>query len=256
MVPRTRRRAIAYKIAILVGSLRKDSHNRKVACSICAIRNDSLDCSMIEIGNLPLYNEDLDANPPEQWVRLRQQVGAADGVLFCGPEYDLGIPGVLKNAFDVGSRPYGQSVFDKKPAAIVTASPGSIGGFGSSHQIRQTAVYLNMPLVAQPEAYLGHVTNDSFDESDRLKDGPLKDLVTTLAHAVARDGSRRSSDRARYWRKMRRKRQTRRRLSRNRHKQIGDAGTAGGPCAPNNLKGTTPCSKPKPASRPTREAGC
>jgi chromate reductase len=106
-------------------------------------------------------------------------------VLFCSPEYNRGIPGILKNAIDVGSRPYGQSVFDKKPAAIVTASPGSIGGFGSNHQIRQAAVYLNMPVMAQPEAYLGQVTDDSFDESDQLKDGPLKDLVTTLAHAFA-----------------------------------------------------------------------
>jgi chromate reductase len=176
---------VAYKIAILVGSLRKDSLNRKVARSICAIRNDNLDCSMVEIGDLPLYNEDLDANPPEQWVRLRQLIAAADGVLFCSPEYNRGIPGVLKNAIDIGSRPYGQSVFDKKPAAIITASPGSIGGFGSNHQIRQAAVYLNMPVMAQPEAYLGHVTNDSFDENDQLKDGPLKDVVTTLAHAFA-----------------------------------------------------------------------
>jgi chromate reductase len=176
---------VAYKIAILVGSLRKDSLNRKVARSICAIRNDNLDCSMVEIGDLPLYNEDLDADPPEQWVRLRQQVAAADGVLFCSPEYNRGIPGVLKNAIDVGSRPYGQSVFDKKPAAIVTASPGGIGGFGSSHQIRQAAVYLNMPVMAQPEAYLGQVSDDSFDENDQLKDGPLKELVTALAHAFA-----------------------------------------------------------------------
>ena len=176
---------MAYKIAILGGSLRKDSLTRKVARSICAIRNDNLDCSMVEIGELPLYNEDLDANPPEQWVRLRQLIAAADGVLFCSPEYNRGIPGVLKNAIDIGSRPYGQSVFDKKPAAIVTASPGSIGGFGSNHQIRQAAVYLNMPVMAQPEAYLGHVTNDSFDENDQLKDGPLKDVVTTLAHAFA-----------------------------------------------------------------------
>jgi chromate reductase, NAD(P)H dehydrogenase (quinone) len=174
-----------YKIAIIVGSLRKDSLNRKVARSICALRGDNLDCSMIEIGDLPLYNQDLDANPPEQWVRFREQVGAADGVLFCSPEYNRGIPGVLKNAIDVGSRPYGQSVFDKKPAAIVTASPGSIGGFGSNHQIRQAAVFLNMPVMAQPEAYLGHVSDDSFDESGCLKEGPLKELITTLAHAFS-----------------------------------------------------------------------
>jgi chromate reductase len=174
---------MAYKIAIIIGSLRKDSLNRKVARSICALRGENLDCSMIEIGDLPLYNQDLDGNPPEQWRRFREQVAAADGVLFCSPEYNRGVPGVLKNAIDVGSRPYGQSVFDKKPAAIVTASPGSIGGFGANHQIRQACVFLNMPVMQQPEAYLGHVTDDSFDESGCLKEGPLKQLVTSLAHA-------------------------------------------------------------------------
>jgi chromate reductase len=174
---------MAYKIAIIVGSLRQDSINRKVARSICAVRGDNLDCAMIEIGDLPLYNQDLDANPPQQWVRFREQVAAADGVLFVSPEYNRGIPGVLKNAIDVGSRPYGQSVFDKKPAAIVTASPGSIGGFGANHQIRQAGVFLNMPMMQQPEAYLGHVTDDSFDADGQLKDGPLHDLVTKLAHA-------------------------------------------------------------------------
>src|SRR4051794_22224823 len=179
----TRRCRMPYKIAIIVGSLREGSINRKVARSICGLKNDNLDCSMIEIGDLPLYNQDLDTNPPEQWTRFRQQVGSADGVLFCSPEYNRGIPGVLKNAIDIGSRPYGQSVFDKKPGAIVTASPGSIGGFGANHQIRQAGVFLNMPMMQQPEAYLGHVSDDSFDESGCLKDGPLKDLITGLAHA-------------------------------------------------------------------------
>jgi chromate reductase len=174
---------MAYKIAIIVGSLREGSINRKVARSICGIRGDNLECHMVQIGDLPLYNQDLDANPPEQWTRFRKQVAEADGVLFVSPEYNRGIPGVLKNAIDVGSRPYGESVFDKKPAAIVTASPGSIGGFGSNHQIRQACVFLNMPVMQQPEAYLGHVTDDSFDESGCLKDGPLKALVTVLAHA-------------------------------------------------------------------------
>jgi chromate reductase, NAD(P)H dehydrogenase (quinone) len=174
---------MAYKIAILVGSLREGSLNRKVARSICSIRGDNLDCAMIEIGDLPLYNQDLDANPPEQWVRLRDQIRPADGVLFVSPEYNRGVPGVLKNAIDVGSRPYGQSVFDKKPAAIVTVSPGAIGGFGSNHQIRQACVFLNMPVMQQPEAYLGNVSDDSFDESGCLKDGPLKELVAKLARA-------------------------------------------------------------------------
>ena len=176
---------MAYKIAIIVGSLREGSLNRKVARSICALRGDNLECSMVEIGDLPLYNQDFDALPqqPEAYVKFRDQVGAADGVLFVSPEYNRGMPGVLKNAIDVGSRPYGSSVWDRKPAAIVTASPGSIGGFGSNHQIRQSCVFLNMPVMQQPEAYLGHVTDDSFDDSGCLKDGSLKELVTKLAHA-------------------------------------------------------------------------
>ena len=176
---------MAYKIAILVGSLREGSLNRKVARSICALRDDNLDCSMIEIGDLPLYNQDYDANSPEQYVRFRKQIAEADGVLFVSPEYNRGIPGVLKNAIDVGSRPYGQSVFDKKPGAIVTVSPGSIGGFGANHQIRQSAVFLNMPIMQQPEAYLGQVSDESFDSDGCLKEGPLKDLVTVLAHSFA-----------------------------------------------------------------------
>jgi len=174
---------MTYKIAIIVGSLREGSINRKVARSICGLRGDDLECSIIDIGSLPLYNQDLDSNPPEQWTRFRQEIGSADGVLFCSPEYNRGIPGVLKNAIDIGSRPYGRSVFDKKPAAIVTASPGSIGGFGANHQIRQAAVFLNMPVMQQPEAYLGHVSDDSFDEGGCLKEGPLKEIIKGLAQA-------------------------------------------------------------------------
>ena len=174
-----------HKIAIIVGSLRKDSINRKVARSICGIRGDNLECQMVEIGDLPLYNQDYDALPeqPAPYVRFREQVAAADGILFCTPEYNRGVPGVMKNAVDVGSRPYGQSVFHKKPAAIVSASPGSIGGFGANHQLRQACVFLDMPVMQQPEAYLGHVTDDSFDGEGHLPEGPLKDLVAKLAHA-------------------------------------------------------------------------
>lgn len=176
---------MTYKIAILVGSLRKGSLNRKVARSICAIRGDNLDCTMVEIGDLPLYNQDYDNQPdePAAYRRFREQIAAADGVLFCTPEYNRGVPGVLKNAIDVGSRPAGKSVWNGKPAAIVSASPGSIGGFGANHQLRQACVFLNMPVMQQPEAYLGHVTDDSFDADGCLKNGPLRELVEKLAHA-------------------------------------------------------------------------
>ena len=174
-----------HTIAIVVGSLRKESINRKVARSICAFASDTLDCSIVELGDLPLYNQDNDGDPPPEYVRFREEVAAADGILFCTPEYNRGVPGVLKNAIDVGSRPYGQSVWDKKPAAIITASPGAIGGFGANHQLRQACVFLNMPVMQQPEAYLGHVTDDSFDGDGCLKEGPLKQFVLNLAAAFA-----------------------------------------------------------------------
>ena len=174
-----------HKIAIIIGSLRADSINRKVARTICAIRDDGLDCSMVEIGDLALYNQEFDALPeqPASYVRFRDQIAAADGILFCTPEYNRGVPGVLKNAIDVGSRPYGKSVWAKKPAAIVSASPGAIGGALANHQLRQSCVFLDMPVMQQPEAYLGHVTDDSFGDDGLIKDGPLKDVVTKLAHA-------------------------------------------------------------------------
>jgi len=172
-----------YRIAIIVGSLRKDSINRKVARSICGINGDNLDCSIIEIGDLPPFNQDLEATPPPEWTRFREAVAAADGVLFVTPEYNRGVPGVLKNAIDVGSRPYGQSVFHKKPGAIVSASPGMIGGFGANHQLRQACVFLDMPVMQHPEAYLGQVSDASFDADGCLKEGPLKELVVKLAFA-------------------------------------------------------------------------
>lgn len=175
----------AHEIAILVGSLREGSINRRVARSICAFAGGRLDCKIVQIGELPLYNQDSDRDPPDQYVSFRRRITQADGVLFVTPEYNRGVPGVLKNAIDVGSRPYGQSVWDRKPAAIVSASPGSIGGFGANHQLRQACVFLNMPVMQQPEAYLGGVTDDSFDGEGCLKEGPLKDLVVALSAAFA-----------------------------------------------------------------------
>ena len=176
---------MTYKIAIIVGSLREGSFNRKIARSVCAIRGDNLECEMVEIGDLPLYNQDFDALPqqPKEYVRFRDQLRGVDGILFCTPEYNRGVPGVLKNAIDVGSRPYGQSVWDKKPAAIISASIGAIGGFGANHQLRQACVFLNMPMMQQPEAYLSNISDDDFDSDGTLKDGKTKQFVEAIAHA-------------------------------------------------------------------------
>ncbi len=176
-----------YRIAIVVGSLREASINRRVGKSMCALAGERLDCHIVEIGDLPLYNQEYDALPtqPEPYRRFRDEIGKADGILFVTPEYNRGVPGVLKNAIDVGSRPSGKSVWDRKPAAIVSASPGAIGGALANHQLRQSCVFLNMPVMQQPEAYLGRVDDDSFDADGCLKDGPLKELVVKLAEAFA-----------------------------------------------------------------------
>jgi chromate reductase len=174
-----------HKIRILVGSLRRRSINRKIALSVAEFAKSVLDCRIIEIGDLPLYNEDDDTNPPSQYERFRDEIAGVGGVLFCTPEYNRGVPATIKNALDVGSRPYGHSIWDKKPAAIISASPSPIGAFGANHQLHQSCVFLNMPVMQQPEAYLGQITSDKFDEAGRLREGPLRDIVVNISNALA-----------------------------------------------------------------------
>jgi len=165
-----------YDVAVIVGSLRKDSINRKVANAIAELAPESLKFSIIDIGQLPLYNQDLDENPPAAWKEFRERIRSADAVLFVTPEYNRSIPGALKNALDVGSRPYGKSAWDRKPGAVVSASPGAIGGFGANHHLRQTLVFLNVPALQQPEAYLGGA-DKLFDAQGKLvNDGTRKFL--------------------------------------------------------------------------------
>lgn len=142
-------------VAVLVGSLRMDSINRKVANALAELAPTLLSLEMVEIGSLPHYSEDLDIEPPPAWIEFRKRIKMADAVLFVTPEYNRSVPGVLKNAIDVGSRPYGDSAWDGKPGAVITASPGAIGGFGANHHLRQSLVFLNVPAMQQPEAYIG-----------------------------------------------------------------------------------------------------
>jgi chromate reductase len=145
-----------HNVAVLVGSLRAASLNRKMALAMAALAPASLRLSIVEIGALPLYNEDIEtATPPAAWVAFRDSMRAADAVLFVTPEYNRSVPAALKNAIDVGSRPYGKSVFDRKPAGVVSVSPGALGAFGANHHLRQSLVFLNMPVLQQPEAYVG-----------------------------------------------------------------------------------------------------
>lgn len=159
-----------YSVAVLVGSLRKDSLNRKVAHALAQLAPANLKLSIVEIGELALYNEDIDITPPPApYTKFRDQVRPADAVLFVTPEYNRSVPGVLKNAIDVGSRPYGQSVFSAKPGAVISVSPGAIGGFGANHHLRQSLVFLNVPCMQQPEAYLGGA-GDMFDAAGKLSE--------------------------------------------------------------------------------------
>ncbi len=171
------------KIAVVVGSLRKGSVNRKAAEALVRIAPSNLDFDFIEIGELPLYDEDIDtADAPAPWIRFRQEISGADAVLFVTPEYNRSVPGALKNAIDVGSRPPGQSVWAKKPAAVMSASPGGIGGFGANHHLRQSLVFLDMPVLQQPEAYVGGAY-DIFDEQGEFKTDRSRDFFQKFIDA-------------------------------------------------------------------------
>jgi chromate reductase len=171
-------------IAVIVGSLRKDSLNRKVANALAAVAPAELKLSIIDIAQLPIYNQDGDDNPPPAWTTFRERIKSADGVLFVTPEHNRSVPAALKNAIDIGSRPYGKSAWSGKPGAVVSASPGAIGGFGANHHLRQTLVFLDVPAMAQPEAYLGHA-DKLFDGSGKLADDGTRKFLQTFMQAYA-----------------------------------------------------------------------
>jgi chromate reductase len=163
-------------VAVIVGSLRKGSLNRQVANALAELAPATLKLKIIEIGHLPIYNQDGDEEPPASWREFRDRIKAADGVLFVTPEHNRSVPAALKNALDVGSRPYGKNVWSGKPGAVVSASPGGIGGFGANHHLRQSLVFLNVPAMAQPEAYIGGA-DKLFDATGKLaNDGTRKFL--------------------------------------------------------------------------------
>ena len=171
-------------VAVLVGSLRKGSYNRKMALALAAIAPEGLKLEIVEIGQLPPYNQDDDANPPAASVAFKEKIASADAVLFVTPEYNRGVPGVLKNAIDIGSRPYGKSAWKGKPAAVMTVSPGAVGGFGANHHLRQSLVFLDMPALQQPEAYIGSA-GELFDESGGLKKPETKKFLESFLAAFA-----------------------------------------------------------------------
>ena len=171
-------------VAVLVGSLRKESFNRKMAHALAAAAPAGLTLKIVEIGDLPLYNEDVEATPPAAWVAFRDAVKATDALLFVTPEYNRSVPGVLKNALDVGSRPYGSSVWSGKPGAVVSVSPGAIGGFGANHHLRQSLVFLDVPTLQQPEAYIGGAAK-LFDDQGKLINEGTQGFISKFMQAYA-----------------------------------------------------------------------
>ena len=173
------------RIAFICGSLRKDSFHGRLGLAIIAASADRLDFITPSL-DLPLYNQDLDGKAaPAAWTKFRDAVRDVDGVLFGSPEYNRSMSGTMKNAIDVGSRPYGKSVFSKKPAAVFSGSPGMTGGFGSNHHLRQSCVFLDMPVMQQPEAYWGLLNDDKLGMDGTIHDEMLAKFVRGFAAALA-----------------------------------------------------------------------
>ncbi|MFZ3320806.1 MAG: NADPH-dependent FMN reductase [Usitatibacter sp.] len=146
------------RVAVLIGSLRKEAFSRRLAEALRSLQPASLELEFVDIGALPLYNQDLEtANPPSAWADYRAKMSVCDAILFVSPEYNRGMPASVKNAIDVGSRPWGKGSINGKPCAVATTSPGPLGGFGANHQIRQCVVFLDMPMMQMPELYVGLV---------------------------------------------------------------------------------------------------
>lgn len=156
-----------YQIAVIVGSLRKESFNRQLANAVVRLAPDDFSFKQLEIDDLPLYNQDDDANPAEAVKRLKSEISAAQGLLFVTPEYNRSVPGVLKNAIDHASRPYGENAWKDKPAGVMGASIGAAGTAMAQQHLRNILAYLDVPTLGQPEAFI-HVTDKLFDENGNI----------------------------------------------------------------------------------------
>lgn len=169
------------KIAVVVGSTRKNSLSQSLANNLVSLLPEGYDAKFIKIDNLPLYNQDYDSeDTPEQYETFRDQLRDIDAVIFVTPEHNRSYPAALKNALDIGSRPYGQSVWNGKPALVVSQSTGNLSGFSANHHLRQTLTFLNMPTLQQPEAYIAH-TDKLIDEHGKINnEGTVKFLQSII----------------------------------------------------------------------------
>jgi len=171
------------KVAVLIGSLRRESLNRKMAHVLIGLAPDTLQTEIVPIGDLPLYNQDLEEQLPPAWAAFRERIRGVQAVLFATPEYNRSVPAVLKNALDVGSRPAAKSVWGGKPCAIVSVSPGAIGGFGANHHLRQSLVFLNMPALPR-EAYMGGA-DKLLDAAGKLSNASAGEFLGAFMQAFA-----------------------------------------------------------------------
>lgn len=166
------------RIGVYVGSLRKGSFSKNTAKVLAQLAPSSLELEIVDLSGLEMFNQDFDdeGSTPSSWTEFRERTLHFDAFLFVTPEYNRSVPAVLKNAIDIGSRPYGKSVWNGKPAAVVSVSPGALGGFGANHHLRQTLMFLNIAAMAQPEAYIGNAST-LFDEKGDLIHAQTRDFL-------------------------------------------------------------------------------
>jgi chromate reductase, NAD(P)H dehydrogenase (quinone) len=175
---------MAYNILILVGSLRKESFSLKIANTLAKLAPSSLRLEVVTPAGISFFNQDLEANPPADWVAFREKVQKSDGVIFVTPEYNRSIPGALKNAIDVASRPYGKSSFNGRPVGIISTSPGPLGGVSAAKHLQNILPGIAGPIMQQPETYLNAV-GDAFDPSGDCSKETLKAVLQQYLAAFA-----------------------------------------------------------------------
>jgi chromate reductase, NAD(P)H dehydrogenase (quinone) len=173
-----------HRVAVIVGSLRQQSFSLKVAKALATLAPASLQLDIVTLNELSFFNQDLEANPPADWLKFRETVQASDAVIFVTPEYNRSMPGVLKNAIDVGSRPYGKSSFLGKPTGIIANSPSPIGGLGAALAIRQTLPGITGPIMGQPEIYLNAVS-DAFGDNGEIVKESIRPVLQAYIDAFA-----------------------------------------------------------------------
>src|SRR5699024_246717 len=175
------------KIAVLVGSLRKESFSKKLANNIMKLFPENYEAEIVQIDQLPFYNQDFDdeGNVPDSYTTFREKMKSMDAVLFITPEYNRSVPAVLQNEIDVGSRPKSDNVWSKKPAAIIRQSSGNLSGFGANHHLRQPLVSLNMPVMQQPEAYIAH-SAELFNENGDIENEGTVEFLQKIVNAFVK----------------------------------------------------------------------